>query len=144
MRATDSSTASATVNVIVRVTDVNEAPFASSDDVPTVLRVTENDDPPVHHAFEDGEDPVDARYLRRYRSGRLMTPTLDLCGDSVDGVDRDVLTFNGDDALIFMENHEPDFEKKDSYSITVVARSGAGLPKADRHAGRDHRGDRRG
>ena len=46
VRVSDPSTASATVNVIVRVTEVNEAP-AFDDDAPTLLSVVENADPPV-------------------------------------------------------------------------------------------------
>ena len=50
MRVSDPSTASATVNVIVRVTEVNEAP-AFDDDAPTLLSVVENADPPDHHGW---------------------------------------------------------------------------------------------
>ena len=45
---------------------------------------------------------------------------------SVTGDDREVLAFDGSDILGFMAGHGPDFEEKSSYSITVVARSGAG------------------
>ena len=41
VRVSDPSTASATVNVIVRVTEVNEPP-AFKDDAPTLLSVVEN------------------------------------------------------------------------------------------------------
>ena len=58
VRASDPSTASATVNVIVRVTQVNEPPdFA--EDVPVVLNVRENEDPPVITVGDSGT-PVDA------------------------------------------------------------------------------------
>ena len=57
VRVSDPSTASATVNVIVEVVDVNEAPLFD-EDAPAVLRVTENADPPVI-TLEDG-NPVDA------------------------------------------------------------------------------------
>ena len=46
VRASDPSTASVTVNVIVSVTNVNEPP-AFAEDVPTLLRVDENVDTPV-------------------------------------------------------------------------------------------------
>ena len=46
MRASDPSTASAIVNVIVKVTEVNEPP-AFDEDAPTLLSVVENTDPPV-------------------------------------------------------------------------------------------------
>ena len=122
VRASDSSTASATVNVIVRVTDVNEAP-SFSDDAPRVLRVRENDETPVLRLLNG--TPVDAdTYSVTDQDAVDTTLTYEY---SVDGVDRDVLTFNGDDVLVFMANHEPDFEKKDSYSITIVARSGEGF-----------------
>ena len=42
------------------------------------------------------------------------------------GDDREVLAFDSSDILGFMAGHESDFEEKSSYSITVVARSGAG------------------
>ena len=58
VRVSDPSTASATVNVIVRVTEVNEAP-AFGEDAPTVLRVRENADPPVI-TFGDDDSPVNA------------------------------------------------------------------------------------
>ena len=45
---------------------------------------------------------------------------------SVTGDDREVLAFDSSDILGFMAGHESDFEEKSSYSITVVARSGAG------------------
>ena len=65
LRVSDPSTASTTVNVIVRVTRVDEPPnFA--DDAPTVLRVVENADPPVMTIGDSG-DPGGCRYVRRYR-----------------------------------------------------------------------------
>ena len=55
MRASDPSTASATVDVIVRVTNVNEPP-AFNEDVPTVLRVMEI--PDRKDADSEDADPV--------------------------------------------------------------------------------------
>ena len=58
VRVSDPSTASATVNVIVTVTDVNEPP-RFDEDAPTVLKVVENADPLVIMAV-DGSTAVDA------------------------------------------------------------------------------------
>ena len=67
MKVSDPSTASATVNVIVTVADVNEPPHFVNEDAPTLLRVRENqkDDegdpvvPPVI-TFGDSDTRVDA------------------------------------------------------------------------------------
>ncbi len=116
----DPSTASATVNVIVTVTDVNEAP-AFDEDVPTVLRVRENVDPPVI-TFGDDESPVDAdTYAVTDQDGDDTSFTYSVSGD-----DREVLAFDSSDILSFKAGHEPDVEDTSSYSITVVARSGVG------------------
>ena len=58
VRVSDPSTSSVTVNVIVRVAEVNEPP-AFDEDAPTTLRARENADPPVI-TLEDGETPVSA------------------------------------------------------------------------------------
>ena len=50
VRASDPSTAFAVVNVIVRITEVNEPP-AFPDDAPTLLSVVENVVPPDHHGW---------------------------------------------------------------------------------------------
>ena len=121
MRVSDPSTASATVNVIVRVTDVNEAP-SFDEDVPTVLRVRENADPP-DITFEDDDSPVDAdTFAVTDQDGADTTYAYSVTGD-----DREVLAFDSSDILGFMAGHEPDFEEKSSYSITVVTRSGTGF-----------------
>ena len=120
VRVSDPSTASATVNVIVTVTDVNEAP-AFDEDAPTVLRVRENADPPVI-TFGDDDSPVDAgTFAVTDQDGGDTTRAYSVTGD-----DREVLAFDSSDILGFMAGHESDFEEKSSYSITVVARSGAG------------------
>ena len=127
MRASDPSTASATVNVIVRVTEVNEAP-AFDDDAPTLLSVVENADPPVI-TFGDDDSPVDANtFAVTDQDGSVTGP--DGYDDttytySVLGADRDALAFDSG-ILTFRTGHEPDFEDQSSYSITVVARSGEG------------------
>ena len=117
VRVSDPSTASATANVIVRVTNVNEPPdFA--DDVPTVLRVKENADPPVI-TFGDEDSPVDKEtFAVTDQDANDTTFSYSVTGD-----DREVLAFDSNDVLRFMADHKPDFEEKISYSITTTARS---------------------
>ena len=127
VRVSDPSTASATVNVIVRVTEVNEAP-AFDDDAPTLLSVVENADPPVITVGHSGP-PIDAdTYAVTDQDGSVTGP--DGYDDttytySVSGADRDALAFDSG-ILTFRTGHEPDFEDQSSYSITVVAHSGEG------------------
>ena len=123
----DPSTASATVNVIVRVTDVNEAP-AFGEDVPTVLRVREITDLAENAAqpvitFGDDDSQVDADTFAVTDQDTNDTNST----YSVSGDDREILGFDSSDILGFMADHKPDFEEKNSYSITVVARSGTGF-----------------
>ena len=126
VRASDPSTASATVNVIVRVTEVNEPP-AFRENVPTLLRVDEipdREDPDSENAdpiikFGDDDSPVDAETFEvTDQDGAVATVTY-----SVEGDDREVFSFVSG-VLTFMDDHEPDYEEKSSYSITVKARSG--------------------
>ena len=114
----DPSTASATVSVIVRVTEVNEAP-AFDEDAPTLLSVVENADPPVI-TFGDDDSQVDAdTYTVTDQDGDDTTHSYSVTGD-----DHEALAFDSSDILGFMADHKPDFEEKSSYSITVVASSG--------------------
>ena len=128
VRVSDPSTASATVNVIVRVTEVNEAP-AFDDDAPTLLSVVENADLPVITIGHRGL-PVDAdTYAVADQDGSVTGP--DGYDDttytySVSGADRDDFAFDPTGKLTFITGHEPDFEDQSSYSITVVAHSGEG------------------
>ena len=119
VRVSDPSTASATVNVIVRVTQVNEPPdFA--EDVPTLISVVENVDPPVITVGDSGT-PVDAdTYAVTDQDSGDTARTYSVSGD-----DREVLAFDGG-ILKFVTDHEPDYETKSPYSIAVVARSGTG------------------
>ena len=120
VRVTDPSTASAIVNVIVTVADVNEAPLFD-EDAPAVLRVRENTDPPVI-TLGDGDTPVDAgTYAVTDEDGDDTC-----CTYSVSGPDRRVLALDGDGILSFRAGREPDYEERNSFSITVVARSGEG------------------
>ena len=120
LRVSDPSTASATVNVIVRVTDVNEAPVFD-EDAPTELWVGEGPAPALF-ALLGGTEPD-------YVDADTYTVTDQDEGDttfaySVTGADSDVLAFSSDGILSFKEGHETDLEEKTSYSIAVVARSG--------------------
>ena len=134
VRASDPSTASATVNVIVTVADVNEPPRFVNEDPPTLLRVyeipdkedadSENAETPVI-TYGEGDTPV--------AEGTYTVVDLDVDETephtydySVSGSDRDVLYFDDDDALKFRPEHKIDYEEQASYSITVVASSGAG------------------
>ena len=68
VRVSDPSTASATVNVIVTVDNINEPP-EFDEDVPAVLKVEENQDP-LAITIGESDTPVDCRHLRRDRRGR--------------------------------------------------------------------------
>ena len=128
VRASDPSIASATVNVIVTVTEVNEAP-AFDEKAPRVLRVRENEDPPVLMVGH-GNVPVDAgTYAVTDQDGRVSGPggyDDTTYTYSVSGADGDDLAFDSTGILGFVAGHQPDFEDRSSYSITVVARSGEG------------------
>ena len=127
--ASDPSTASATVNVIVTVADVNEAPRLVDEDAPTVLRVRENADPQITFGVDDA--PVAEGTYAVVDADVLETgphPYDDRSySHSVSGPDSDVLAFDGDGVLSFRPEHEVDYERQASYSITVVGRSGEGL-----------------
>ena len=123
VRASDPSTASATVNVIVTVRNVNEPPdFAK--DVPTLLRVKEN---------EDRLDITDRLGITIGDSGKSVDATTfaatDQDGDSVTvphrvtGDDSKFLEFDSNGVLGFKAGHKPNFEDKTSYSIIITARS---------------------
>ena len=120
VRASDPSTASATVNVIVTVAEVNEAP-AFGDDPPTLLSVVENADPPVIRVGHGGPE-IDANTYAVTDKDSEDT----VIAYSVSGADGDDLVFNSLGVLSFKPGHEPDFEDRSSYSITVVAHSGNG------------------
>ena len=128
VRVSDPSTASATVNVIVRVTEVNEPP-AFGDDAPTLLRVKENEDrlgiaDRLGITLEDGTTQIDdSTFDVTDQDSADGTTTYTY---SVSGTDSRFFAFNSDDELGFRASHEPDFEKQSSYSITIVARSGEG------------------
>ena len=116
VRVSDPSTASATVDVIVWVREVNEPPVFS-EDVPTVLKVRENAEPLVI-TFGESVTPADFSIYVTDQDSADTTPTY-----SVEGDDREVFTFVSR-VLTFKAGHEPDYEEKSSYSITVKASSG--------------------
>ena len=121
VRVSDPSTASATVNVIVWVRNVNEPP-EFDEDVPTVLRVRENVDPPVI-TFGDNDSPVVAEtFAVTDQDSATATFTYRVSGD-----DREVIEFSSTGVLTFKEGHEPDFEEQGSYSITITASGSASL-----------------
>ena len=127
----DPSTASATVNVIIRVIDVNEAPRFDADTTQDGIQ-----HPPTKLSVTEG-DPD--------KSLQVGTPLADLPGntyavvdeDAVDavpqtgayslgGADRDSFSINNTGALTVADAHTPDYEEQSSYSITIVGRSGVG------------------
>ena len=128
VRASDPSTASVTVNVIVTVTEVNEPP-AFDDGAPTLLSVVENADPLVMKEGRSGPAIKDDTYEVTDQDGSVSDP--DGYDDttytySVSGVDGDDFVLGSSGKLTFKTGHEPDFEDRSSYSITVVAHSGEG------------------
>ena len=126
VRVSDPSTASATVNVVVTVTEVNEPP-AFKEDAPTLLRVRENVDPPAL-TLDDGETEVDEMTYAVTDQDGIVEGSYDDTSYtySVSGADSRYFAFDGDGVLGFRTGQRPDFEKKSSYSITIVARSGQG------------------
>ncbi len=122
LRVSDPSTASATVNVIVKVTDVNEAPVFD-EDAPTELWVGEGPGERIFAIVDGNEaDFVDAdTYAVTDEDGADTARAFSVSGD-----DSDVFEFNSDGILGFRDGHEADLEVKSSYSIAVVARSGTG------------------
>ena len=120
VRVSDPSTASAAVNVIASVTNVNEAP-AFDENVPTLLRIKENADP-LAITFGDDDSQVNAATFAVTDQDDADTTTT--FRYSVTGDDREVLEFDSSNILGFTSDHEPDFEEKRSYSISVVARFG--------------------
>ena len=140
VRASDPSTASDTVNVIVKVTEVNEPP-AFDEDTPTLLRVREVTDamvdpddmdtatPGVLTFGGDDTEVVSGTYVVTDQDGVVTGPNGyddTTYTYSVSGADRSDFTFDSDGVLTFRAGREPDFEKKSSYSITIVAHSGVG------------------
>ena len=123
VRASDPSTASATVNVIVTVADVNEPPRFVDEDAPTLLRVRENEAPPVIRLEDDETTLPGEAYAATDQDGADADTC---CTYSLSGADRSLFSIDRDGTLSFGTVRRPDYEDKSSYSITVVARSGEG------------------
>ena len=117
VRASDPSTASATVNVIITVRNVNEPPeFAEN--VPTLLSVKENENPPIIKVGHDGSAIDKDTFAVTDQDSGDTTFTYSVTGD-----DREFLEFDTSNKLVFKADHEPNFEDQISYSITITARS---------------------
>ena len=140
VRASDPSTASATVNVIVTVRDVTELP-AFGEDVPTLLRVKENEerlditDRLGITIGDSGKSVVATTFDVTDQDGDVVTIPLQVSGD-----DDDVLEFNRDGVLAFKTDHEPDLRDEE----LVLDNRGGPLRRATAHPGRDRRGGGRG
>ena len=119
VRASDPSTATATVNVIVTFTNVNEPP-RFNENAPTVLRVRENANPQIVTVGDTDATEGPA------------TPATDQdCVDSsiaysLTGDDLERLDFIQDERGLAV-GRQLDYEEQSSYSLTVVASSGKGL-----------------
>ena len=127
VRASDPSTASATVNVIVTVRDVNEPP-TFDEDVPTVLRVRENEAPVIRSGDDDSEVDEDT-FAITDQDGADTTSTYSVSGADAkyfEISDAAGLTFVDDDPNTedVDETHTPNYETKSSYSITITGRAG--------------------
>ena len=128
VRVSDPSTAADTVNVIVTVAEVNEAPHFDAD-APTLLSVTENERPPVFMIEHDNTPVGVDTYAVTDQDGSVSGP--DGHDDttytySVSGPDNAVFGIDATGNLSFKMDHEPDFEDRSSYSITIEASSGRG------------------
>ena len=141
VRATDPSGAYANVNVIVSLKDINEAPgFAKTAPKDTVTVVEKGrallqpDDGTTTDA-DDDPDPLAATAF--VASDQDSADTVSKY--AVEGADKKLFsitqpTTDGDGnpqagtggVLMIVGTHTPDFEKKDSYSITITATGGAG------------------
>ena len=125
VRATDPSTASTTVNVIVTVTDANEAPeFPEA--APKTLQVSE-----LTSAAKQLQTPgtplanLDpAAYVPTDEDEGDTVPTTG--GYDVEGADEEFFSIGNDGALTVATDHTPNYEEQSSYSITIVTRSGVG------------------
>ena len=135
--ATDPSGADASQDVTITIENANEGPKFDRDTADgvqaprTTLWVTENDDDNQLRTTKADADGTDdnlppAEYVATDEDDGHTVP--DTGGYALEGADKDkfgisdtaVLTVGGDD------DHEPDYEKQTSYSITIVVNSGTG------------------
>ena len=132
VKATDPSGASMTQAVAVTVNDINEPPaFEAGADVPTVLNVTEN-----LTALRVGATGGDPLSPTAYDADDQDADTNEAEGEATltrSGADAKYFTITNEGQLAFVvddqdttedESHTPNFEKKSSYAITIVATSG--------------------
>ena len=126
VRVSDPSTAAATVNVIVTVTNVNEPP-EFDEDAPTLLRAREN---ASVITFGDSDAPLGAgAYAVTDEDGATTGPGAyddTSYTYSLSGADRTFFTIDNAGTLRFRAGHRPNFENRSSYSTTITARSGEG------------------
>ena len=115
----DPSTASASVTVVITVNNVNDAP-AFGGTAPEELWVTENADTLVFRTGAASE----AATLEPAAYAATDDDTADTTGDAslnlfVGGDDKGSFDLSDTGALTFMD-HEPDYEEKKTYSITLM------------------------
>ncbi len=116
--ATDPSGAPRSQPVTITVNDINEAPDFD-DDAPALLRVVENG-----VAILIGETGTDGVVAATYNVTDEDSDDTQFTY-AVEGADRKVLEFAAGGALEFVTGHMVNYEKKSSYSITIVGNSTA-------------------
>ena len=140
--ATDPSGAETPQVVTIAIVNVNEAPKFKTDidgdregdqALPTVLYVAENQDgtPPAEVIqYRDGTTNVNLPPSAYAVTDQDITPEANTGSLTYSVVGADQKYFNeaanGTLAFLADDGHTPNYEKKSSYSITIVAQSGAG------------------
>ena len=135
VKATDPSTASTTVNVIVIITNSNEGPEFLENAPATVLVTELEADNPLRTPGTPAVALATGAYVATDEDDGDTVP--DVGGYALEGADKDSFSINNDGELSVAEDHEPNYEKQSSYSITIVARSGADTRRADQPDGCD-------
>ena len=120
VRATDPSNASKDVHVIVTVTELPEAPVFN-EDAPATLWVTEGVAASLRTGKTDVESGDDAN--------RVVAGTYAASDDDDEAITYSVVEPDDEDFFSFVGgvltiSPAPDYEKRSSYSITIVATSG--------------------
>ena len=144
VQATDPTGSSDTINVIITVKDVNEAPMFATG-APVALTVSEEEtqadgyqllNPPVDDADPVALEPgayvaTDEDKQTKEVNNDIVEltlvegQTLDIVTYSVGGDDEDAFSINAATGVLEIdEDHTPNFEKQSSYSITVTASDG--------------------
>ena len=141
VRATDPSGAYANVNVIVSLKDINEAPAfdedAPKDTVTVVERGSDLLQPDDGDATDTNSDPdplAGDAFLARDQDVRDTGAEDDdtIAAYAVEGADKKLFSITppvdgvGGGVLTIVGTHTPDYEKKDSYSITITVTGGEG------------------